>query len=78
MSKSRWIKRQFFAEKSVMITGGSQGMGLAVAKDVVRLGGSVCMIAIEGLEEAKKDVQLLRVRKNQFVESILCDTTDPG
>jgi 3-dehydrosphinganine reductase len=78
MSKSRWIKKQFFAEKSVMITGGSQGMGLAVAKDVVRLGGSVCMVAIEGLEEAKKDVQLLRVRKSQFVESILCDTTDPG
>jgi len=59
MSKSRWIKKQFFAEKSVMITGGSQGIGLAVAKDVVRLGGSVCIVAIEGLEEAQKDVRLL-------------------
>jgi len=60
----------------VMITGGSQGMGLAVAKDIVRLGGSVCMVAIGDLEEAKRDVQLLRVRKTQYVESILCDTTD--
>ena len=76
MAKPRWIKQQFFAGKSVMITGGSQGIGLAVSKEVVRLGGSVCIIAIAGLEEAKKDVQLLRVRKSQFVESILCDTTD--
>lgn len=77
MAKARWIKQQLFAEKSVMITGGSQGIGLAVAKEIVRLGGSVCMIAIGGLEEAKKAVQLLQVSKSQFVEGILCDTTDP-
>lgn len=76
MAKPRWIKEQLFADKSVMITGGSQGMGLAVAKEVVKLGGSVCMVAIGGLEDAKKEVQLLQVRKSQYVESILCDTTD--
>lgn len=76
MAKPRWIEQQPFAGKSVIIAGGSQGMGLAVAKEVAQLGGSVCIIAIGALEEAKKEVELLRVGKSQFVETILCDTTD--
>lgn len=77
MAKPGRIKQQYFSDKSVMITGGSQGIGLAVAKEVARLGGSVCIIAIGDIEEAKKEVNLLRVSKSQFVEAILCDTTDP-
>lgn len=77
MAKPGRIKQQYFADKSVMITGGSQGIGLAVAKEVARLGGSVCIIAIGDIEEAKKEVNLLRISKSQFVEAILCDTTDP-
>lgn len=76
MVKPKWIEQQPFAGKKVMITGGSQGIGLAVAKDVVRLGGSVYIIAIDGLAQAEKGIELLRVNQNQFVETILCDTTD--
>ena len=76
MAKPRWIKLQPFANKSVMITGGSQGMGLAVAKDVVRLGGSVCLVAIDQLDQAGRELELLRVGTDQFIETILCDTTD--
>jgi 3-dehydrosphinganine reductase len=76
MAKAGRIKQQYFADKSVMITGGSQGIGLAVAKEVARLGGSVCIIAIGDIEEAEKEVNLLLVNKSQFVESIFCDTTD--
>jgi len=76
MVKQKWIDHQPFAGKIVMITGGSQGIGLAVAKDVVRLGGSVYIIAIDGLAQAKKEVELLRLHQDQFVETILCDTTD--
>ena len=74
MARRRWIKRQRFAGKRVVIAGGSQGIGLAVAKDVVQLGGSVCIIAIEALEEAKQEIEPLRVARSQFVETILCDT----
>jgi 3-dehydrosphinganine reductase len=76
MAKPGWIRQQPFAGKSVMITGGSQGMGLAVARDVVRLGGSVCLVALDELEEAQKYIELLRIHEGQFVETILCDTTD--
>lgn len=76
MAKPRWIGQQPFAGKSVIIAGGSQGIGLAVAKEVAKLGGSVCIIAIGALEEARKEVELLRVSKSQFVETIVCDTTD--
>ncbi len=76
MAKPKWIEQQPFRGKSVMITGGSQGMGLAVAKEVVSLGGSVWIIAIDELEQAQSAVDMLRVREDQFVETMLCDTTD--
>lgn len=76
MAKPRWIEQQPFAGKSAIIAGGSQGIGLAVAKEVVRLGGSVCIVAIGSLAEAKKEVESLRVSESQFVETVLCDTTD--
>lgn len=76
MAEPKWIEQQPFAGKSVMITGGSQGMGLAVAKDVVRLGGSVCVIAIDALDQAQDELQALCVDENQFVETMLCDTSD--
>jgi 3-dehydrosphinganine reductase len=68
--------RQPFAGKVVIVAGGSQGMGLAVAKDVVRLGGSVCILAIGGLDEAQDQVEPLRDSERQFVETIRCDATD--
>lgn len=76
MPDAHRIRQQPFAAKSVVIAGGSQGIGLAAAKEVVQLGGDVCLLAIGALEEAKKQVELLRVDGNQSVETILCDATD--
>jgi 3-dehydrosphinganine reductase len=73
--RSRRLKQQPFAGQSSIIAGGSQGIGLAVAQNVVRLGGSVCVVAIGALEEAKKLLESLRVNDAQFVDTILCDTT---
>ena len=75
MAKPKWIEQQPFAHKVVMITGGSQGMGLAAAKDVVRLGGSVCVVAIDALDQAQGELETLCVHDHQFVETLLCDTT---
>jgi len=76
MPKPKRIEQQPLAGKCAVVADGSQGIGLAVAKEVVQLGGSVCIIAIGALEEAKKDVELRRTDGGQFVETILCDTTD--
>lgn len=76
MAKPKWLKQQPFANKFVLITGGSQGIGLAVAKEVVRLGGSVCIVAIGNLEQTQRLLASLCVRENQFIETILCDATD--
>lgn len=68
--------RQPFAGKAAIIAGGSQGMGLAAAQEVVRLGGSVCILALGELDEARDEVEALRGSDRQFVETIRCDTTD--
>jgi 3-dehydrosphinganine reductase len=68
--------RQPFAGKAAIVAGGSQGIGLAVAQEVVRLGGSVCILALGGLDEARDQVEALRDSDRQFVETIRCDTTD--
>jgi 3-dehydrosphinganine reductase len=68
--------RQPFAGKAVLIAGGSQGIGLAAAKQVVTLGGSACILAIGGLDEARDQVELLRRSDRQFVETIRGDATD--
>lgn len=49
---------------------------MAVAKEFVQLGGSVCIIAIGGLDEAKEQVVPLRRDETQSVDTLLCDTTD--
>ena len=76
MPQADRIRQQPFAGKSVLIPGGSQGIGLAAAEEVVQLGADVCIVAIGALEEAKTEVELLRVDKSQSVETILCDATD--
>jgi 3-dehydrosphinganine reductase len=76
MAETQRNRQRPFAGKSVIIAGGSQGIGLAVAKEVMQRGGSVCIVAIGALEQAKKEVEPLRVDKDQFVETIPCDATD--
>lgn len=72
------IKKQPFREKWVLICGGSMGIGKAVAKEIVKLGGNVCIVArtLETLNEAAKEIVSLKVEDKQNVEVITCDTTD--
>jgi len=67
-----------FKGKWVIITGGSKGIGKATAKEIVKLGGNVCIVArnIDTLKEAEEEIKKLKVEESQNVEIISCDTTD--
>lgn len=71
-------ENQPFASKFAFIPGGSKGMGKAVAKKFVQLGGSVCLIArnMEFLKVAQEECENVKTNSNQFVEIVSCDTTD--
>lgn len=71
-------ENQPFASKFALIPGGSKGMGKAVAKKFVQLGGSVCLIArnMEFLKVAQEECKNVKSNSNQFIEIISCDTTD--
>lgn len=66
------------AGKIAVVCGASQGIGRETAKEIVRLGGSVCVIARRPgpLEEAAREIRELAQDASQFVEAIPCDTTD--
>jgi 3-dehydrosphinganine reductase len=78
MAKKGQINKQPLRNKIAVICGGSKGIGKATAKEIVRLGGSVCVIArhIEPLEVAASEMQDLAREDSQFVEVIACDATD--
>jgi 3-dehydrosphinganine reductase len=78
MAKENLIKRQPLRNKIAVICGGSKGIGKATAKEILRLGGSVCVIArhLEPLEAAAREMQGLVREDSQFVEVIACDATD--
>ena len=78
MVKDELIETQPFKGKVAVIPGGSKGMGKATAKDLVQLGGSVCIIArgMEALKETEEECNKLKSDDSQFVEIISCDTTD--
>ncbi|MFX1339592.1 MAG: SDR family oxidoreductase [Promethearchaeota archaeon] len=78
MVKDELIEAQPFKGKVAVIPGGSKGMGKAIAKVFVQLGGSVCLIArgIETLKETEEECNKLKTEDSQFVEIISCDTTD--
>jgi len=72
------MSRQSFENQTVIITGGSMGIGLATAEEIARLGGSLCLIARRPgpLDEARERVQAAASAPGQFVETLACDTTD--
>jgi 3-dehydrosphinganine reductase len=78
MANNRQLSRQPFEGKTAVISGGSKGIGKETAKEIVRLGGSVCVISrgAEALEKAISEIESLCVREDQFIESFTCDTTD--
>lgn len=78
MVKQGQIQRQPLKNKISIICGGSKGIGKETAKQIVRLGGSVFVIArnAEPLESAVSEMNDLVRDDSQFIESITCDTTN--
>jgi len=76
MTKNK-LYSQSFPGKSVVVIGGSKGMGLSIAKKIFQLGGNVCLIARgrEALDSAAKEISSIPSSTGQFVESICCDAT---
>jgi len=61
-----------------LITGGSSGIGLALAKKLVQSGTDICILARNAakLENAKSELAQLRSAQNQQVYTLQADVTD--
>jgi 3-dehydrosphinganine reductase len=64
--------------KIAIICGGSKGIGKETAKEFVRLGASVCIIARDPdvLSNAAEEIKTQLQTNSQHVETIACDATD--
>jgi 3-dehydrosphinganine reductase len=78
MANSRLLAKQPFKGKSAVVSGGSKGIGKETARQIIQLGGSVCLIArgAEALETTAAELDALRSSDDQFVESFACDAAD--
>jgi 3-dehydrosphinganine reductase len=63
--------------KLALITGGSSGIGLAVAKALAQEGVHLCLLArdLDKLQAAQEEVRAYALSENQRVETISCDIT---
>jgi len=61
-----------------LITGGSSGIGLALAKALIQEGLNLCLLArdIPKLEKAQAEVAALAINEDQKVDIISCDATN--
>ena len=64
-----------FKKNNVLISGGSSGIGLALAKQFFELGSSVTIIARrkDVLQSAKIEIENLRVKSGQVIDAISVD-----
>ena len=78
MAKKKMIKQQPYSGKTVLVCGGSKGIGKATAKEIVQLGGSVGIVARDPvvINQAAQEIEAEKASSSQFVETIVCDTTD--
>ena len=69
---------KYFERKSVLITGGSSGIGLCLARELVKMGASVCLLARDQkkLERACEELLALKLHSNQNVNNISVDVAD--
>lgn len=66
------------AYKLALVTGGSSGIGFALAERLIKEGTHVCLLARNEnkLNKAREDLLPLRTSEDQIVETISCDVTD--
>jgi len=66
-----------YINKNVLISGGSSGIGLALAKQLFSLGSSVMIIARRKdiLDKAKTEIEKERINSSQTVKSISADVS---
>jgi len=66
--------------KLVLITGGSSGIGLALAKLLVSQGADVCLLARDQvkLNQAQESLSSLKTRKNQKIDLISVNISNYG
>ena len=64
--------------RNAIITGGSSGIGLALAKQLASEGANVCLLARdeEKLAATQNEVQSLTVRADQKITTVSCDIRD--
>jgi 3-dehydrosphinganine reductase len=77
MAEKLSLKKAPFTGTISIIPGGSKGIGRATAEEIVRCGGSVCIIAREqkALKDTLARLEQLRIAPDQFAEIIMADTT---
>ncbi|MHA1792010.1 MAG: SDR family oxidoreductase [Promethearchaeota archaeon] len=70
-------KQGYFKNRTAIVTGGSSGIGKAIAKRLVSAGTSVAIIARNKnrLEDAKGEIEALIKDKDTFIDIISCDVT---
>lgn len=62
-----------FRNKNIIITGGSRGIGFAVARAFLEAGGNVCIAARDIKEITRSKKELQKIRKD--VNAIVCDVS---
>ncbi len=67
-----------YSNKLALITGGSSGIGLAIAKNLAGQGASVCILARDPqkLETAQQEIAARRTSPHQYVEAIPADVSE--
>lgn len=73
-----WVSFGMKAKSLALITGGSSGIGLALAKALAAGGADLCLLARDPirLQSAQAEVSGLTARPDQRVEVISCDIRD--
>lgn len=70
-------RKESFRGKSVLITGGSRGLGLAMALEFAREGAKVAVIARDRDELLRAKSKVEALVPNSHLRAYTCDVTDP-